>query len=108
MRKRNPSQTRRESMLAHLHELEAKLNVRALDELIRMIESEKFRELTCEHIQTVGQYSPIEINGERFFDKAFTTGKEVAGSLGYARHIGRRRALSDLIGLRASLAAETA
>ena len=90
-----------------LHQLEGGLKMPALEELIRLLRSDKYRELTPEHIRTVGQYEPIEIDGERFFDRAFTTGKEVAGSLGFAQHLGRRPVLLDLMGLRASLTGES-
>ena len=48
------------------------------------------------------EYQAIKLGEEWFFDKAFTTGKEVAASLGYAMHLGREVVLEDIRRLRAT------
>jgi hypothetical protein len=68
----------------------------SLAEAIRLLESDQFTQLTEEQIRAVGQYRAIEINSEVFFEKAFTPGKEVAASLGFARMLGRSVVLEDL------------
>lgn len=91
--------------LDELHELERTITVRSVSEAIRLLESEKFDQLTAEHLRTIAEYGAVEIGDECFFEKAFTTGKEVAGSLGYAKRIGRDVVLDDLRRLRASATA---
>ena len=90
------------SMLADLHRLQREIPVRSLTEIIRLLESEKFHELTRAHIRAVAEYHAIKLGEEWFFDKAFTTGKEVAASLGYAMHLGREVVLEDIRRLRAT------
>lgn len=68
-------------------------------QLIRLLRSDKFHELTPDHIRTVGEYRSIELDGEPFFDRAFSSGKEAAGSLGFAKLMGRSIVLDDLIRL---------
>jgi hypothetical protein len=97
-------QTDVDQLRSQLHELARNLTETSLAQVIRLLESEKFSQLTCEQIRTVGEYGAIEIGGERFFDCAFSSGKEAAGSLGFARFIGRDLVLDDLARLRASLA----
>ena len=89
--------------MTDLHGVERNLNRRSVDELIRLLESERFETLTNEQIRTVGEYGAIELEGESFFARAFSTGKEVASSLALARMLGVRRVLSDLLALRASM-----
>ena len=86
-----------------LHGLERSLNPRSVDELIRVLRFEGFETLTNEQIRAVGEYGAIELEGESFFARAFSTGKEVASSLVLARELGVRRVLSDLVALRASM-----
>jgi hypothetical protein len=93
----------RASLLAELHEFERGLNVASLSEAIRLLESELFDDLTAAQIREVGEYRPIQLGEERFFDKAWTRGKEVAAALGFARHLGPEAVRKDLLGLRASL-----
>ena len=94
-----------ELLLAELRRHERRLTLPALEEAIRLLRSERFRELTSEQIRAVGEYRSIEIGDESFFDKAFSPGKEAAASLGYARCLGRRPVLEDLLRLRATLEA---
>jgi hypothetical protein len=93
---------KRKVQLAELLRLQKALTVASLSEAIRLLESEKFHRLTSAQIRAIAQYQAIEIAGERFFDKAFSTGKEAAGSLGYAQQLGREAVLEDLRRLRAA------
>jgi len=86
-----------------LHEIELKLNTASVDELIRLIGSSDFQLLTPEQIRNVGNYQTIEIDGERYFERAFSPGKEASTSLALAYMIGREETLEDLLNLRASL-----
>jgi hypothetical protein len=92
-----------EPPLAELQRHERRFTLPALEEAIRLLCSEKFRELTGEQIRAVGEYRSIEIGDQVFFEKAFSPGKEAAASLGFARHLGRRPVLEDLLRLRATL-----
>jgi len=89
--------------MTELHCVEKSLNRRSVDELIRLLGSDRFEQVTNEHIRTVGEYGAIEVAGESFFARAFSTGKEVASSMALARELGARRVLSDLEALRASM-----
>ena len=89
--------------MTDLHGMERSLNRRSVDELIRLLESDRFENLTNEQIRMVGEYGAIELEGESFFARAFSAGKEVASSLALARELGVRRVLSDLQALRASM-----
>jgi len=96
-------ESKRASMLAELHEFERALTVASLSEAIRLLESARFEELTAAQIREVGEYRPIELGEERFFEKAWSRGKEVAAALGFAQHLGPEAVRKDLLGLRASL-----
>ena len=61
-------------LLAELHTWERQLVLRSLDEAIRLIESDKIEKLKGEHIHRIAEYDAITIDGERFFDKAFSSG----------------------------------
>lgn len=86
----------RERLFAELHCWERQLVLRSLDEAIRLIESGKLEKLTEKHIHCIAEYDAVTIDGERFFEKAFSPGKEVAACLAFAREIGWREALDDL------------
>jgi hypothetical protein len=90
--------------MTELHGMEKSLNKRSVDELIRLLKSDRFEHVTNEQIRTVGEYGAIEVAGESFFARAFSTGKEAASSLALARELGVRRVLSDLQSLRATMA----
>ena len=92
-----------EILFAELQHHERRFTLPALEEAIRLLSSEKFSELTSEHIRDVAEYRSIEIGDEIFFERAFTPGKEAAASLGFAQHLGRRPVLEDLHRLRATL-----
>lgn len=95
--------SKRASMLAELHGFERALTVASLSEAIRLLESDRFEELTAADIREVGEYRPIQLGEERFFEKAWSRGKEVAAALGLAQHLGPETVREDLLGLRASL-----
>jgi len=92
-----------EPPLADLHRHERTLSLPSVEEAVRLLRSERFRELTEAQVREVGEYRPIELGGERFFERAFSPGKEAAASLGYALHLGRRAVLDDLLRLLATL-----
>jgi hypothetical protein len=96
-------EAKRASMLDELHKLERVLSVASLSEVIRLLESERFEELTAAQIREVGEYRPIELGEERFFEKAWSRGKEVAAALGFAQQLGREAVRKDLVRLRSSL-----
>ncbi|HVO24319.1 MAG TPA: hypothetical protein VMW56_11895 [Candidatus Margulisiibacteriota bacterium] len=90
----------KEQLLADLHSWERHLKLRSLDEAIRLIESGKIEKLTGQHIHRIAEYDAIRIDGECFFDKAFSGGKEVAACLAFAMEIGWQAALEDLVRFR--------
>ncbi|MFT5441433.1 MAG: hypothetical protein ACI8W3_000474 [Myxococcota bacterium] len=94
---------KRNLLIGLLHEMELHLKPAAIEELIRLVGSSHFKELTPEHIRNVAQYQTIEIEGECYFERAFSPGKETSSSLDLARMIGREEALADLIDLHASI-----
>jgi hypothetical protein len=83
-------------LLTEFHTWQKQLLQPSLDEAIRLIESEKAEKLTGQHIHRIAEYDAIEIDGECFFDKAFSSGKEVAACLAFAMVIGWREVLADL------------
>jgi hypothetical protein len=86
-----------------LHRLAQRLTLPSLAQVIRLLESDKVCSLTNDQIRAIGEYGSIEIDGQRFFDQAFCSGKEAAGSLGFALSMGRELVLEDLRRLRAAL-----
>ena len=96
-------QPAKDELLAELHTWERQLVLRSLDEVIRFIESEKVEKLTGQHIHCVAEYDAITIDGERFFDKAFTRGKAVAACLAFAMEIGWREALDEMVRFRVAV-----
>lgn len=93
----------KERLLAELHSWERQLVLRSLDEAIRLIESEKVEKLSEQHIHCIAEYDAIEIDGECFFDKAFSSGKAVAACLAFAMEIGWREALDDMVRFRVAV-----
>jgi len=61
------------------------LTLAAVDEAIRLLESDQFEKLTDQHVHCIAEYGAITIDDESFFNKAFSTGKEVAACLACAR-----------------------
>ncbi len=94
---------REELALGLLHAMERELNASSIEELIRLIGSEAFADLDPDHIRSVAQYRAIELAGETFFERSFSTGKEAASSLALARELGAKTVLRDLRDLRASI-----
>jgi len=86
----------RRQMLADLRSMERGLTLPSLEEAIRLLESDRFRELTAEQIRAVAEYQAIELGSDSYFEKAFTPGKPAAASLGFAHMLGRDTVLDDL------------
>ena len=86
-----------------LHEMELQLRPAAIEELIRLLRSSHFYLLTREHIRSIGDYQTIEIQGECYFERSFSPGKETSSSLDLSRMLGRDAALADLLDLRANI-----
>jgi len=93
----------KEELLAELRSWERQLPLRSLEEAIRLIESNKVEKLTGQHIHCIAEYDAITIDGECFFDKPFSTGKEVAACLAFAMAIGWHETLDDMLRLRMTL-----
>ena len=93
----------KQQLLAELHAWERQLAQRSLEEAIRLIQSDKVEKLTGQHIHCIAEYDAITIDGESFFDKAFSSGKAVAACLAFAMEIGWRETLDDLVRLRLTL-----
>jgi hypothetical protein len=89
----------RSELLAELRIWQRQLRLRSLEEAIRLIASDKIEKLTNQHIRCIAEYDAITIDGESFFDKAFSSGKEVAACLGYAMEIGWQEVLEDMVRL---------
>jgi len=93
----------RDRWLDALRGWERHLTLAAVDEAIRLLESDQFEKLTDQHVRCIAEYGAITIDDESFFDKAFSTGKEVAACLACARDVGSTAVLEDLSRLRATL-----
>jgi hypothetical protein len=91
---------------AELREFERSLSERALAEALRLLDSPHFDQLTPEQIRDVSEYRPIEIAGERFFERAWSRSKEAGAMLGFARLLGADAVRADLRRLRAALRGE--
>jgi len=87
-------------LLAELHNWERLLVLQSLNEAIRLMQSKKVEKLTDQHIHAVAEYGPIRIDDEVFFDKAFSSGKDVAACLSFAMQIGWQEALDDIVRFR--------
>ena len=88
---------------AELWQLERDLTEASLAEALRLLGSPRFEELTEAHVREVSEYRPIEIAGERFFERAWTRSKEAGATLGFARLLGAETVRSDLQRLRAAV-----
>ena len=86
-----------------LRSWDRQLTLPAIDEAIRLLESDQFQKLTDQQLRCIAEYGAIKFDGERFFEKAFSTGKEVAACLACAREAGSTAVLEDLASLRATL-----
>jgi hypothetical protein len=88
---------------SELWDLERDLTDAALAEALRLIGSPHFEALTEQHIREVSEYRPIELAGERFFERAWSRSKEAGATLGFARLLGVERVRSDLERLRGAV-----
>ncbi len=97
----------RNALRQELRTLERDLTGPSLAEALRLLESPHFGSLTDAHIRAVGEYRPIEVVGERFFERAWSRSKEAAAMLGFARLLGADLVRHDLCRLwRSARAAE--
>ena len=87
-------------LLAELHSWERLLVLQSLNEAIRLMESDKAEKLTAQHLHAIAEYGAIQIDEEVFFDKAFSSGKDVAACLAFAMQIGWHEALDDIVRFR--------
>jgi hypothetical protein len=94
---------RAQGLLDLLHAAELQLTPAAVEELIRLVRSSHFHSITPQQIRHVGEYGTIEIEGERYFERSFSPGKEASSSLALARMLGPDEVLEDLLDLRDSL-----
>jgi hypothetical protein len=86
-----------------LRSFQGLLSEAALAEALRLLESPRAEQLTERHVREVGEYRPIELAGERFFERAWTRSKEVAATLGFALLLGTDAVRDDLLALAASV-----
>jgi hypothetical protein len=98
MRPRNPilDEECKERLREELRRIERDLTRAALAEALRVLESPAFAELTDRQIREVSEYRPIELAGERFFERAWTRSKEAGAALGFARLLGPDSVRADL------------
>jgi len=92
-----------QDLRAELLRLQAGLTEASIAEALRLLESDRFSELTEQHVREVMEYRPIELSGERFFGRAWSRGKAAGAMLGFARRLGAKLVCDDLVRLRASL-----
>jgi hypothetical protein len=86
----------KERLRAELRQLERDFTEPSLTEALRVLESPHFEELTEQHVREVSEYRPIEIAGERFFERAWSRSKEAGAALGFARLLGQENVRADL------------
>ncbi len=86
----------KERLREELHQLERALTEASLAEALRVLESPRFEELTEQQVREVSEYRPIEIAGERFFERAWSRSKEAGAALGFARLLGADSVRADL------------
>jgi hypothetical protein len=93
----------RHQLRAELRGFQSQLTEPSLAEALRLLESPLALELTEQHVREVAEYRPIELAGERFFERAWSRSKEVAATLGFALLLGTDSVREDLVLLAASL-----
>ena len=91
-----------EELKRELRTLERELTEPSLAEALRLLDSPRFADVTEAHVRAVGEYRPIEVGGERFFERAWSRSKEAGAMLGFARLLGAAFVRQDLRRLRAS------
>ena len=60
----------RQQLRDQLRSFQRELSEPALAEALRLLESPRFAEITEVHVREVAEYRPIEVSGERFFERA--------------------------------------
>ena len=85
-----------QQMRNELRSFQSLLTEAALTESLRLLESPRFEDLTEQHVREVGEYRPIEIGGERFFERAWSRSKEAAATLGFALLLGADAVIEGL------------
>lgn len=90
----------RRQLMRDLRDLERHLSAPSLAESLRLLESPRFAAVTEAHVRAVGEYRPIEVAGERYFEKARSRSREASAMLGFARMIGPGAVREDLRRLR--------
>ena len=93
----------RERLREELRLVERELTEASLAEALRVLESPRFEELTERHVREVSEYRPIELAGERFFERAWSRSKEAGAALGFARLLGADSVRADLARLTAAV-----
>jgi len=93
----------KERLRDELRSFQKELTEASLSEALRLLESPLAGELTERHVREVAEYRPIELAGERFFERAWSRSKEVAAALGFALLLGTDVVREDLLALAASL-----
>lgn len=93
----------KQQLRAELRRLERDLTEPSLAEALRLLGSPHFAALTERHVREVSEYRPIEIAGERFFERAWTRSKEAGATLGFALLLGTETVRADLQRLRAAV-----
>ena len=93
----------RKRLREELRSFQKELTEPSLAEALRLLESPHFAELTARHVHEVAEYRPIEVAGERFFERAWSRSKEAAAALGFALLLGTDAVREDLLALAASL-----
>lgn len=98
----------RRQLMQDLRELERNLSAPSLAESLRLLESPRFAALTEAQVRAVGEYRPIEVAGERYFETAWSRSKEASAMLGFARMLGAGAVRDDLRRLRSATASSAA
>lgn len=93
----------RECLLRELESIQRALTAPSLAETLRLLESPCFERVTDAHVREVAEYRPIEVAGERFFERAWSRSKEAAAALGFALLLGVEPVHEDLTALAASI-----
>ena len=86
----------RQQLRDQLRSFQGLMTEASLAEALRLLESPHAPELTEQHVREVAEYRPIELSGERFFERAWSRGKESAATLGFALLLGTDCVLRDL------------
>jgi len=86
-----------------LRTFQHRLTEPSLAESLRLLDSPRAHELTERHVREVAEYRPIELAGERFFERAWTRSKEAGAMLGFALLLGVDAVREDLRVLAATL-----